>query len=61
VLGSMFVGILACSFTFDLFFYQHASLIFFIVFGLLWCNFTVSSTSGQNQATGRIPYGGSPR
>lgn len=61
MLGSMFVGILACSFTFDLFFYQQASLIFFIVFGLLWCNFTVSSTSGQNHATGRIPYGGSPR
>ena len=41
-LGSMFVAILACSYAFDLFFYQQATLIFFIVFGLLWCNFTVS-------------------
>jgi O-antigen ligase len=62
VLGSMFVAILACSYTFDLFFYQQTTLIFFIVFGLLWCNFTVSfETEASNHATGRIPYGGSPR
>jgi polysaccharide biosynthesis protein PslJ len=48
VLGSMFVAILSCSFTFDLFFYQQATLIFFIVFGLLWCNFTVSLPESQN-------------
>jgi O-antigen ligase len=50
MLGAIFVAILASSFTFDLFFYQQATLIFFIVFGLLWCNFTVSLPEGQNDA-----------
>jgi polysaccharide biosynthesis protein PslJ len=52
VLGSMFAAILSCSFTFDLFFYQQATLIFFIVFGLLWCNFTVSLPESQSEAEG---------
>jgi hypothetical protein len=39
--ASMLVGILASSFTFDLFTYQQATLIFFILFGLLWSTFTV--------------------
>lgn len=51
VLGSIFVAILASSFTFDLFFYQQSTLILFIVFGLLWSNFTVSLPS-RNHATG---------
>jgi polysaccharide biosynthesis protein PslJ len=51
VLGSMFVAILASSFTFDLFFYQQSTLILFIVFGVLWSNFTVSLPS-RNHATG---------
>jgi O-antigen ligase len=50
MLGSMFVAILSCSFTFDLFFYQQATLIFFIVFGLLWSSFTVPLSEGQNDA-----------
>ena len=41
MIGSMFVAILASSFTFDLFSFQQASLIFFILFGLLWSNFKV--------------------
>jgi polysaccharide biosynthesis protein PslJ len=41
VLGAIFVAILASSFTFDLFGFEQATLIFFIVFGLLWSNFTV--------------------
>jgi hypothetical protein len=51
VLGSIFVAILSSSFTFDLFFYQQATLILFIVFGVLWSNFTVSLPS-RNHATG---------
>ncbi|WP_280832858.1 O-antigen ligase family protein [Mycolicibacterium frederiksbergense] len=47
VLGSMFAAILSSSFTFDLLFYQQATLIFFILFGLLWCNFTVPPTYGS--------------
>jgi O-antigen ligase len=50
MLGAIFVGILASSVTFDLFFYQQATLILFIVFGLLWSNFTVSLPEGQNDA-----------
>jgi O-antigen ligase len=50
MLGAIFVAILASSFTFDLFYYQQTTLIFFIVFGLLWCNFTVSLPEGQNDA-----------
>ncbi|MFC7448775.1 O-antigen ligase family protein [Rhodococcus daqingensis] len=41
MMGSVLVGILASSFTFDLFSYQQATLTFFIVFGLLWSGFTV--------------------
>jgi len=41
-MGAVFIGILASSYTFDLFSYQQASLLFFILFGLLWSNFTIS-------------------
>ena len=41
-MGAMFTGILASSYTFDLFAFQQASLLFFILFGLLWSNFTIS-------------------
>lgn len=41
-MGAMLTGILASSFTFDLFSYQHATILFFILFGLLWSNFTIS-------------------
>jgi O-antigen ligase len=40
-MGSAFVAILASSFTFDLFSYQQATLIFFILFGLLWSKFKI--------------------
>ena len=52
MLGSMFVAILASSFTFDLFAYQQATLILFITFGLLWSNFTVSSSGARTTPTG---------
>jgi O-antigen ligase len=48
MLGSMFIAILSSSYTFDLFFYQQVTFIFFIVFGLLWSNFSVSLPEGQN-------------
>jgi O-antigen ligase len=41
-LGSMIVASLVCTYTFDLFNFQQAVRIFFIVFALLWCNFAVS-------------------
>lgn len=42
MMASMLVGILASSFTFDLFTYQQATLTFFLLFGLLWSTFSVS-------------------
>jgi polysaccharide biosynthesis protein PslJ len=39
----MLIGIIASSFTFDLFSYQHTTLLFFMLFGLLWSNFTIAS------------------
>ena len=43
MMGAMFIGIFASSFTFDLFYYQQATLLLFILFGLLWSTFTVPS------------------
>jgi O-antigen ligase len=40
-IGAAFVAILTSSATFDLFSYQQASLIFFLLFGLLWANYKV--------------------
>ena len=40
--GAVLVGILFSSTTFDLFYYQQATLTFFIVFGLLWSTYRVS-------------------
>jgi O-antigen ligase len=45
--GAMFAGILASSFTFDLFSYQQVTLVFFILFGLLWSNFIISSPESE--------------
>lgn len=45
MLGSMFIAIIVCSFFFDLFNFQQATRILFIVFGLLWSSFTVSLPS----------------
>ena len=41
-MGAMLIGLLAASYTFDLFSYQQASLVYFLLFGLLWSNFTIS-------------------
>lgn len=54
MIGAMFVGILASSFTFDLFSFQQACLILFIMFGLLWTDFSISlpdagTVSGEAQ------------
>jgi hypothetical protein len=42
MIGAMCGGILACSFTFDLFAYAQVTTLFFISLGLLWSNFTVA-------------------
>lgn len=41
MLGAMAAGILASSFTFDLFGFEQTTVIFFIVFSLLWSGFNV--------------------
>jgi hypothetical protein len=41
-MGAMFISILSTSATFDLLSFQQATLVFFILFGLLWSNFTIS-------------------
>jgi O-antigen ligase len=51
-LGSMFVAILICTFTFDLFNFQQVVRIFFIVFGLLWCNFAAPFPATTTAPTG---------
>ncbi|MGB3673026.1 MAG: O-antigen ligase family protein [Candidatus Nanopelagicales bacterium] len=40
-MGSILIGILASSTTFDLFSYQSATILLFMLFGLTWCNFHV--------------------
>jgi O-antigen ligase len=42
MLGAMFVGILSSSFTFDLFAFQQSTVLMFILFGLLWANFSLT-------------------
>ena len=42
MLGSMFIAIVVCTFTFDLFSFQQVTRILFIIFGLLWSTFTIS-------------------
>ena len=61
MLGSMFVAILASSFTFDIIGFQQATLIFFIIFGLLWSGFFVSLPGPRRTPTGIAsgPFGGS--
>lgn len=41
VVGAMMVGIVTSSVTFDLFAFQQVTLVFFILYGLLWANFAV--------------------
>src|SRR5262249_18975571 len=58
--GSIFIAILSTSFTFDLFSYQQATLIYFISFGLLWSNFKiklpeVGNGSVRSASAGPLP------
>jgi hypothetical protein len=46
-IGAMLTGIIASSFTFDLFGYQQVSLLFFILFGLIWSTFNIPWSAGQ--------------
>jgi polysaccharide biosynthesis protein PslJ len=51
-LGAIFVAILACSLTFDLFAFEQASRVLFLVFALLWCNFTTPLDEAATAPTG---------
>jgi O-antigen ligase len=42
-MGAMLIGILTSSYAFDLFSFQQTTLVFFILLGLLWSNFTIAS------------------
>jgi polysaccharide biosynthesis protein PslJ len=55
MMGAMFVGILSSSFTFDLFAFQQATLLFFILFGLLWSTFTISLPEATAKRAARDP------
>jgi hypothetical protein len=55
-LGAIFAATMACSFTFDLFAFEQASRILFLVVALLWCNFSspldepAAAPAGSTQA-----------
>lgn len=40
-MGAMLIGVFVTSVTFDLLSFQQITLVFFILFGLLWSNFTI--------------------
>jgi O-antigen ligase len=66
MLASMLVGIMVSSFTFDLFTYQQATLIFFILFGLLWSTFSIGfpdtrHNDAENRTLRHLRTGGEPR
>jgi O-antigen ligase len=52
MLGSMFVAILVSSFLFDLFAFQQAALLLFIIVGMLWSSFIVSLPGARTTPTG---------
>jgi O-antigen ligase len=60
MLGAVFVAIMACSFTFDLFAFEQASRILFLTFALLWCNFTcpLDENASATGGSGREPMRG---
>jgi polysaccharide biosynthesis protein PslJ len=60
VIGAMFMGILASSYTFDLFSFQQATLVFFILFGLLWSNCVISVQESQPPKRAGYPPGSAP-
>lgn len=47
-MGGMFTGILASSFTFDLFAYPQVTFLFFILFGLMWCRVRIRRSADVN-------------
>jgi O-antigen ligase len=53
MLGAVISGILVSSTTFDLFYYQQVTLVFFIVYGLLWGPYAVALPN-VNRATGAL-------
>ena len=53
-LGAMVVGILATSFTFDLFGFEQTTVIFFIVLGLLWSRFNIPISEPNAHPPDRI-------
>ena len=54
MLGAVAVGILMSSTAFDLLYYQQATLVFFIAFGLLWGPFTVPAPESQHHRFDRL-------
>jgi O-antigen ligase len=57
VVGAMAIGILSCSFTFDLFAYNQITAVLFISLGLLWSNFVVAlmpATTTASLARGHV-------
>jgi polysaccharide biosynthesis protein PslJ len=54
MLGAVAVGILLSSTTFDLLYYQQATLVFFIAFGLLWGPFTIPAPESQHHRLDRL-------
>jgi polysaccharide biosynthesis protein PslJ len=50
MLGSMFAGIMSSSVAFDLFSFQQATKILFIVFALLWCTYSVPWTEASQSS-----------
>jgi O-antigen ligase len=46
--GAIFTGILATSFTLDLFLFAQATLVLFLAFGLLWSNYKVPISKSQS-------------
>lgn len=51
VMGAMYTGILASSFTFDLFAFPQASLLFFLMFGMLWSGVRIYSVDRSGPPT----------
>ncbi|BAW04937.1 oligosaccharide flippase family protein [Nocardia seriolae] len=64
MLGAVVAAILVSSTTFDLFYYQQATLIFFITFALLWSTYSIPAQGGGGLGRSRFrrdpPPGGLP-
>jgi polysaccharide biosynthesis protein PslJ len=60
MLGAMAAGILASTTTFDLFAFQQATLVFFLLFALLWSGFTIAVPEPNEYLTDRISSASDP-